>query len=107
MNAAPCICMLLSIAALTAGETIHVLVCNPGYVPDVSVRGAEATLSAVFHHMGVEVIQGKCGNGPTAEEAIRRHWFTIRLRADQPRSMPAPASLHMMGRAFIGRRAAT
>ena len=102
MNVAPWTCMLLSIAALTGDETIHVAVCNPGHLPDGSVRRAEASLSAVFHRVGVEVVQAKCGSGPVSEEAMSRHWFTIRLRADRPPSTPSPVSLDMLGRAFVG-----
>ncbi|MGA2181474.1 MAG: hypothetical protein ABSH47_00465 [Bryobacteraceae bacterium] len=101
MHATAWICALLSTAALFASERMNVSICNPGHLSESAVVRAEAQTAAVFHSMGIEIVWAKCGAGPASEEAAHQHWFTIRLRGDRPPETPGPASLELLGRAFV------
>ena len=94
---------MLSVATLFASGRIDVSICNLGHLSEAAVAKAEAEATAVFHSMGVEVVWAKCGAGPVSDDAVQQHWYTIRLRGDQPAPEPGPASLELLGRAFVSR----
>ena len=93
-----------SVELLNSFETINVTVCNQGGVGNSVVAAAKAEVERVYWAVGVQVAWHPCDEFADPERPSRVPWFLIRLRNDKPLAPAGPASLAVMGRAFVGER---
>jgi len=84
-----------------AGETMNVSVCPLGRVSAKAVTSAEAEAAALFRDINVEIIWKSCEEAPIGQEAADQHWFTMRLRDDEPAVESETPSTDMLGEAFF------
>jgi hypothetical protein len=86
---------------LFAGERMTVSVCTRGHLDQRVELGAEVAAAALFHSMNIEIVWAKCEAALEGDDAVQRHWFTLRLRDGRPFIKPAPAALDTLGEAFL------
>ena len=86
---------------LTAGQQMNVAVCNLDVVRDAIVAKAKAETDLVFRSAGVTIVWRDCDVFPTPAEQEREPWFIVRLRTGKPPLTVGPASLDVMGKAFV------
>jgi len=84
-----------------AGEPMNVSVCPMGRASARAVAGAEAEAAALFRGIDVDIVWKNCEEAPIGQEAADRHWFTVRLRDDDPAVRSEVASTDMLGEAFF------
>ena len=92
---------LCSAEFLFAGQQMNVSVCNLDNVRESVVASAKAETEAVYRSAGVEIVWRECGEFSTSASQALEPWFVIRLRTDKPPRTVGPASLDVMGRAFV------
>jgi len=92
---------LCSVELLAAGQQMNVAVCNLDGVSEPVVAKAKAETELVFRSAGVTVVWGDCDASPTPEALQREPWFFVRLRTGKPPLTAGPASLDVMGKAFV------
>lgn len=85
---------------LTAGQQMNVAVCNLGDVRESVVTGAKAETELVYRSAGVQIVWHGCDAFPPPAGQTSP-WFVIRLRTDKPPLTVGPASLDVMGKAFV------
>ena len=95
------ICTILFAMPLFAGERMTVSVCTRGRLDQRVAWGAEAAAAALFHSMNIEIVWAKCEAALEGDDAVQRHWFTLRLRDGRPFIKPAAAALDTLGEAFL------
>ena len=90
-----------SVELLTAGQRIQVAVCNMNGVSDPELSRAKTEAELVYRNIGVSIVWGGC-------TAFRGSWFpaltptfVIFLRNDRPAATFGPASLEVMGEAYV------
>jgi hypothetical protein len=86
---------------LTAGQQMNVAVCNLDGVREPVIAQAKAEAELVFGSAGVTIVWRVCDTFPTPAELEREPWFVIRLRNGKPPLTVGPASLDVMGKAFV------
>jgi len=101
MRACAGISLVLLTMPLLAGERMTVSVCIQGHLGGNAVMSAEGVAAALFRPAGIEIVWAPCDTGPEGDEAIRQHWFTLRLRNGQPFIRPSPRALDTLGEAFF------
>jgi|HubBroStandDraft_1064217.scaffolds.fasta_scaffold46942_3 hypothetical protein len=101
MRFCPLICAVLFAASLAAAERMTVSVCIRGDLDEKTIVRAEETAAALFQSIDIETVWAKCAIGLEGDEAIRQHWFTLRLRDGRPFIPPAPLALDALGEAFL------
>jgi len=92
---------LCSVELLTAGQHMNVAVCNLDGVREPIVAAAKAETELVYRAAGVTIVWRNCDALPGAAELERDPWFIIRLRTGKPPATVGPASLDVMGKAFV------
>ena len=92
---------LCSVELLAAGQQMNVAVCNLDGVREPIVAKAKAETDLVFRSAGVTVVWQDCDTFPTPAELEREPWFIVRLRTGKPPLTAGPASLDVMGKAFV------
>jgi hypothetical protein len=92
---------LCSVELLTAGQPMNVAVCNRGDVRGSVIADAKAETELVYRSAGVEIVWHECDAFPPAAGQAHDPWFVIRLRTDKPPQKLGPASLDVMGKAFV------
>ena len=92
---------LYSASLLTAGQQMNVAVCNLGDVRESVVTGAKAETELVYRSAGVQIVWHGCDAFPPPAGQTQDPWFVIRLRTDKPPLTVGPASLDVMGKAFV------
>jgi hypothetical protein len=92
---------LCSASLLTAGQQMNVAICNLGGVGGSVIAGAKAETALVYRSAGVEIVWHECDTFPSASAQARDPWFIVRLRTDRPPLTVGPASLDVMGKAFV------
>ena len=92
---------LCSVELLAAGQQMNVAVCNLDGVSEPIVVKAKAETDLVFRSAGVTIVWRDCDTFPTAAELEREPWFIVRLRTGKPPLTAGPASLDVMGKAFV------
>jgi hypothetical protein len=95
---------LSSMELLTAGQHMNVTVCNLDGVREPVVARAKAETELVYRSAGVTIVWRECDTFPTPAELERDPWFVIRLRTGKPPLTVGPASLDVMGKAFLEER---
>jgi hypothetical protein len=90
---------------LSAGQHMNVSVCNLHGVRESIVADAKAGTEAVFRSAGIDIVWKDCGEFSPPDSQESGSWFVIRLRNDKPPRTIGPASLDVMGRAFLSDRA--
>jgi hypothetical protein len=86
---------------LTAGQQMNVAVCNLGDVSATVIAGAKAETELVYRSAGVTIVWHDCAAFPPPAGQANDAWFVIRLRTDKPPRTVGPASLDVMGKAFV------
>ena len=92
---------LCSVELLAAGQQMNVAVCNLDGVREPIVAKAKAETDLVFRSAGVTIVWRDCDTFPTPAELEREPWFIVRLRTGKPPLTAGPASLDVMGKAFV------
>ncbi len=92
---------LCSVELLTAGQHMNVAVCNLDGVREPIVAEAKAETELVYRVAGVTIVWRDCDALPIGAELERNPWFIVRLRTGKPPATVGPASLDVMGRAFV------
>jgi hypothetical protein len=92
---------LCSVELLAAGQQMNVAVCNLDGVREPIVAKAKAETDLVFRSAGVTIVWRDCDTFPTPAELERDPWFIVRLRTGKPPLTAGPASLDVMGKAFV------
>jgi hypothetical protein len=92
---------LYSASLLTAGQQMNVAVCNLGAVSGSVIVGAKAETELVYRSAGVQIVWHDCEAFPPPAGQTQNPWFVIRLRTDKPPLTVGPASLDVMGKAFV------
>jgi hypothetical protein len=92
---------LCSVELLTAGQQMNVAVCNLDGVREPIIAKAKAETELVFRSAGVTIEWGDCDTFPTPDSLKREPWFFVRLRTGKPPRTVGPASLDVMGKAFV------
>jgi hypothetical protein len=92
---------LCSVELLAAGQQMNVAVCNLDGVRDAIVAKAKTETELVFRSAGVTIVWRDCDVFPTPAEQEREPWFIVRLRTGKPPLTVGPASLDVMGKAFV------
>ena len=92
---------LCSVELLAAGQQMNVAVCNLDGVREPIVAKAKAETELVFRSAGVTIVWRDCDTFPTPAELEREPWFIVRLRTGKPPLTAGPASLDVMGKAFV------
>ena len=92
---------LCSASLLTAGQHMNVAICNLGGVSESVIAGAKAETELVYSSAGVQIVWQDCDAFPSPSEQARDPWFIVRLRTDKPPLTVGPASLDVMGKAFV------
>jgi hypothetical protein len=92
---------LCSVELLAAGQQMNVAVCNLDGVRDAIVAKAKAETDLVYRSAGVTIVWRDCDTFPTPAELEREPWFIVRLRTGKPPLTAGPASLDVMGKAFV------
>ena len=92
---------LCSAEFLFAGQQMSVYVCNLGNVRESIIASAKAETEAVYRSAGVEIVWRECAEFSSPASQALEPWFVIRLRTDKPPRTVGPASLDVMGRAFV------
>lgn len=87
-----------------AGQRINVTVCNLGGVSDSVVSAAKAETELAYLPARVRIVWRACDALPASASQARVPWFVIRLRNDGPPAAAGPASLAVMGKAFVDAR---
>lgn len=95
------ICALCSTGLVTAATQMSVAVCNPDGVHNSIVAAAKTETDLVFRSAGVTIVWRDCTEFPTPTEQQHDPWFVIRLRTDRRPKTAGPASLDVMGKAFV------
>jgi hypothetical protein len=96
--------MLLTVAFsvnLLAGQKMNVAICNLGGVDDAFVFQAKAETDQVYGSAGIRITWYTCEEFPTPAPKDSAPWFVIRLRNDKPPRTAGPASLDVMGKAYV------
>ena len=75
--------------------------CNLDGVRELFIAKAQAETDLVFGSAGVTIVWRVCDTFPTVAELERDPWFVIRLRTGKPPLTVGPASLDVMGKAFV------
>jgi hypothetical protein len=78
-----------------------VSVCIRGDLDEKTIVRAEETAAALFQSIDIETVWAKCAIGLEGDEAVRQHWFTLRLRDGRPFIPPPPLALDALGEAFF------
>jgi hypothetical protein len=78
-----------------------VSVCIRGDLDEKTIVRGEETAAALFQSIDIETVWAKCAIGLEGDEAVRRHWFTLRLRDGRPFIPPAPLAVDALGEAFL------
>jgi hypothetical protein len=92
---------LCSVELLAAGQQMNVAVCNLDGVREPIVAKAKAETDLVYRSAGVTIVWRDCDTFPTPAELEREPWFIVRLRTGKPPLTTGPASLDVMGKAFV------
>ena len=92
---------LCSVELLAAGQQMNVALCNLDGVREPIVAKAKAETDLVSHSAGVTIVWRDCDTFPTPAELEREPWFIVRLRTGKPPLTAGPASLDVMGKAFV------
>ena len=92
---------LCCVELLTAGQRMNVAVCNLDGVREPIITKAKAETELVFGAAGATIVWRDCGVFLTPAEPKREPWFVVRLRTGKPPLTVGPASLDVMGRAFV------
>jgi hypothetical protein len=92
---------LCSASLLTAGQQMNVAVCNLGGVSGSVIASAKAETELVYRSAGVTIVWHDCEAFPPSAGQTNDPWFVIRLRTDKPPLTVGPASLDVMGKAFV------
>ena len=92
---------LCSVELLAAGQQMNVAVCNLDGVREPIVAKAKAETELVYRSAGVTIVWRDCDTFPTPAELERDPWFIVRLRTGKPPLTAGPASLDVMGKAFV------
>ena len=92
---------LCSAEFLFAGQQMSVYVCNIGNVRESIIANAKAETEAVYRWAGVGIVWRECGEFSTPASQALEPWFVIRLRTDKRPRTVGPASLDVMGKAFV------
>ena len=79
----------------------YVAVCNLGDVSGSVIAGAKAETELVYRSAGVTIVWHDCQAFPPSAGQANDPWFVIRLRTDEPPLTVGPASLDVMGKAFV------
>jgi len=90
-----------SVELLTAGQPIRVAVCNTGGVSEAELSSAKAETEAIYRNVGVAIVWGGCDSFRGAWFPAPAPTFLIRLQNEQPAPRVGPASLDVMGQAFV------
>jgi hypothetical protein len=88
-------------ASLTAGQQMNVAVCNPGSVSKSVIAGAKAETELIYGSAGVQIVWHNCDAFPFASTKAQDPWFVVRLRTGTPPLTIGPASMDVMGMAFV------
>lgn len=86
---------------LTAGQPMNVAVCSQGDVRESVIAAAKAETELVYRSAGMTIVWRDCDALPSAAELERDPWFLVRLRTGKPPKTVGPASLDVMGKAFV------
>jgi hypothetical protein len=92
---------LCSASLLMASQQMNVAVCNLGDVRGSVIAGAKAETELVYRSAGVQIMWHDCEAFPPPAGQTQDPWFVIRLRTDKPPLTVGPASLDVMGKAFV------
>jgi hypothetical protein len=80
---------------------MNVPVCNLDGVREPIVTAAKAETELVYRSAGVTIVWHDCNEFPSPEAQKREPWFVVRLRTGKPPLTVGPASLDVMGKAFV------
>jgi hypothetical protein len=86
---------------LTAGQRIDVAVCNPDGVTESVISNAKVETELVYRLMRVRIVWRACETLVTSVSEGRVPAFLIRLSNGKPPATVGPASLDVMGEAFV------
>ena len=93
--------VVCSINLLAAGQEMNVAICNLGGVNESVVSEAKSETDQVYRSADVQIVWRDCDDLPAARSRGDSSWFVIRLRSDKPPHSVGPASLDVMGKAFV------
>jgi len=96
--------VLGSVKLLAAGEDMNVAICNLGGVSETIVSQAKGETDLVYRSAGVRILWRECAEFSASVPKEGAPWFFIRLRSDKPPRTVGPASLDVMGKAFVDDR---
>ena len=91
---------LCSVELLAAGQQMNVAICNQGDVRESVIAAAKAETELVYRWAGVTILWRDC-DALFSAELERNPWFIIRLRTEKLPLTVGPASLDVMGNAFV------
>jgi hypothetical protein len=92
---------LCSVELLAAGQQMNVAVCNLDGVGEPIVAKAKAETDLVFRSAAVIIAWRDCDTFPSPAEQERDPWFVVRLQTGKPPLTMGPASLDVVGKAFV------
>ena len=92
---------VFSLTLLTAVQRIDVTICNPDGITQYLIFGAKVEIEAVYRPMHVQIVWHACETSFTPVARTRAPTFVIRLWNSRPPRTVGPASLDVMGKAFI------
>ena len=95
------ITVLGSVNLLAAVEEMNVAICNLGGVSERVVSKAKAEVELVYRAAGVQIVWRDAAEFSASASREGAPWFFIRLRNDMPPRKVGPASLDVMGKAFV------
>jgi hypothetical protein len=92
---------LFSLELHAAGPLMHVAICNVDGVRDSIVARAKVETTLVYSAAGVTIVWHDCYLFPSPTQQQREPWFVVRLRTGKPPLTVGPASLDVMGKAYL------
>jgi len=90
-----------SINLLAAGQEMNVAICNQGGLSQSVVSQAKSELDLIYRSAGVRTVWRECDTFPAPDSKEAASWFIIRLLNGKPPRTVGPASLDVMGKAFV------
>lgn len=86
---------------LATGQEMNVAICNLGGVSGLVISRAKSEADFVYHSAGITILWHDCDALRPSGLQQRDAWFIIGLRNDKPFRTVGPASLDVMGKAFV------
>ena len=96
--------VIYSVNLMAAEPQMNVAICNLGGLTEYVVSQAKSETDLVYRSAGVQIAWHDCEEFSDLASKPGAPWFVIRLRNDKPPKTVGPASLDVMGKAYVENR---